>query len=77
MTLTSPTARTLKLLRTRGWTADVCERWIAQAGIKRDLFGVADVAAAHGRDRRMVRACFRIAAAGGVWDWTQAPSDSA
>lgn len=41
----TPTARTLTRLRALGYTADVCERWVAQAGIRRDLFGAFDVVA--------------------------------
>ncbi len=41
----SPTARTLALLRSEGWLVDITERWIAQAGIKRDLYGMFDLLA--------------------------------
>jgi hypothetical protein len=41
----SNTARTLKLLRAHGWHADVCERWIPGANIRRDLFGAFDIIA--------------------------------
>jgi hypothetical protein len=43
----TPMARTLKLLRQQGFVADVVERWIPHAGIKRDLFGCLDVVAVH------------------------------
>lgn len=39
----SPTARTLKRLREEGWEADVCERWIPGARIRKDLFGLLDI----------------------------------
>ena len=39
----SPTALSLRHLRTAGYLADVCERWIAQAGIRKDLFGIIDL----------------------------------
>lgn len=39
----SPTALTLRYLRTAGYLADVVERWIAQAGIRKDLFGIIDL----------------------------------
>ena len=39
----SPTALTLRHLRAAGYLADVCERWIAQAGIRKDLFGIIDL----------------------------------
>lgn len=41
----SPTARTLKLLRDDGWLADVVERWIPRAKIRKDLFGLIDILA--------------------------------
>jgi hypothetical protein len=41
----SNTARTLRLLRSHGWHADVCERWIPGANIRRDLFGAFDIIA--------------------------------
>jgi hypothetical protein len=49
--LTSPTARTLTRLRRLGFTADVVERFIAPANIKRDVFGIGDVLAVHPRDK--------------------------
>ncbi len=41
----SPTALTLAHLRRHGYAADVVERWIAQAGVRRDLFHCIDVVA--------------------------------
>lgn len=41
----SPTARTLKECRRRGWIAQVVERTVPHTFIKRDLFGVIDVIA--------------------------------
>ena len=49
----TPTARSLALLRRRGYVVDVAERWIPGANIRRDLFGCIDVAAVH-RDERGV-----------------------
>ena len=43
--MSSPTSRTLTLLRRRGYLADVTERWIPHANVRKDLFGFADVAA--------------------------------
>lgn len=40
---TSPTQRSLKLLRDEGWIADVTEKWIAQARKRKDLFGCIDI----------------------------------
>ena len=46
----TPTARTLAALRKAGFLADVVERWIAQAGVRRDLFGIFDVLAIDTRE---------------------------
>lgn len=45
--MSSPTARTLKLLRDEGYTVGVTERWIPQARKRADLWGFADLAAIH------------------------------
>lgn len=45
MAKVSPTQRTLALLRAEGWTAQVVERWIPFARIRKDLFGFVDVLA--------------------------------
>lgn len=41
----TPTSRTLKYLRDDGWTAEVVEKWIPGANIRKDLFGFIDVMA--------------------------------
>lgn len=41
--MTSPTQRSLKLMRERGFHAEVVERWIPGANIRRDLWGIADI----------------------------------
>jgi hypothetical protein len=41
----SPTSRTLKLLRERGYRAAVVEKWNPHAKIRNDLFGFIDVLA--------------------------------
>lgn len=41
--MTSPTQRTLALLRERGCLAAVTEKWNAFAKIRQDLFGIVDV----------------------------------
>jgi hypothetical protein len=41
--VSSPTQRSLKLMRERGFYAEVVERWIPGANIRRDLFGFGDV----------------------------------
>ena len=44
----SLTSRTLKRLRDQGYLADVVEKWIPGANIRRDLFGFIDVLAIKG-----------------------------
>ena len=44
----SPTARTLALLRQEGWTAQVVERWNPYAKVRHDLFACIDVLAING-----------------------------
>lgn len=39
----SPTQRTLALLRKRGYIAAVVERWNPHARVRHDLFGIVDV----------------------------------
>jgi hypothetical protein len=39
----SPTQRSLALMRERGFHAEVVERWIPGANIRRDLFGFIDI----------------------------------
>lgn len=41
----SPTSRSLALLRKEGWTAEVVEKWMPQARIRKDLFGFVDILA--------------------------------
>lgn len=43
--MSTPTQRTLKLLRGEGYIADVAERWIQGAKIRRDLFNFIDIVA--------------------------------
>src|SRR5438046_3151706 len=51
--MTSPTGRTLNLLRKLGFVADVVERTVTTPDrtFKRDLFGIGDVLGVHPRDR--------------------------
>lgn len=44
---TSPTQRSLKLLRDLGWHAQVVELWNAHAFIRQDLYGWIDIIACH------------------------------
>lgn len=46
--MTSPSQRTLKRLRDDGWLAEVVERWIPGANIRKDLWGFVDVLAIRG-----------------------------
>lgn len=41
--MSTPTQRSLKLLRERGYLAQVVERWNPHARIRQDLFGIVDV----------------------------------
>ena len=53
---TSPTQRSLKKLRDDGWTADVVEKWIPGANIRRDLFGFIDILCIAGNETLAVQA---------------------
>lgn len=44
----SPTARSLKKLRSEGYTAQVVEHWNPWARIRQDLFNFIDIVAVHG-----------------------------
>jgi hypothetical protein len=46
--LSSPTSRSLELLRDEGWLVAVVERWIPGANIRQDLFGLFDLIAIRG-----------------------------
>jgi len=39
----SPTQRSLKYMRDKGYLCDVVEKWIPGANIRKDLYGFADV----------------------------------
>ena len=54
---TSPTERTLKLLRAEGWTAAVTERWNPHARVRQDLFGFADLLAIRVGETLAVQTC--------------------
>lgn len=41
--MSSPTQRSLKHLRDLGFAADVVERWIPGANIRRDMFQIVDI----------------------------------
>jgi len=42
---TSPTQRSLKLLRSEGWFCAITERWNQYAKVRQDLFGFIDILA--------------------------------
>lgn len=50
--MSSPTQRSLAHLREQGYLAEVVERWIPGANIRRDFAGFVDILAIHGE-----RAC--------------------
>lgn len=52
---TSPTQRSLALLRERGYVAEVVERWNPFARVRHDLFGFADIIAIKPGDRLLVQ----------------------
>ena len=43
--MSSPTQRSLEKLRADGWRAEVVERWIPGANIRKDLWGWVDILA--------------------------------
>lgn len=53
----TPTQRTLKLIRDRGWTAEVVERWIPGAFIRRDYLNIIDIIALTGTEIIGVQSC--------------------
>lgn len=52
--MTSPTERTLKLLRETGYRAEVCEKWNQFAGVRKDLFDFMDIVAVRGSTKEIV-----------------------
>ena len=53
-TILSPTQRSLKLLRNRGWTACVVEKYNNFAHVRQDAFGFGDILASHPHLKRIV-----------------------
>lgn len=45
----SPTQKSLALLRAQGYTAEVVERWLPRANVRKDLFGCIDIIAMGGQ----------------------------
>lgn len=54
--MTSPTARSLALLRQEGYRAAVVEKWNPHSRTRSDLFGVVDVLAIRGAETLAVQA---------------------
>ena len=52
---TSPTQRTLKRMREQGWAAEVVEKWIPGANIRRDLYGFIDIIGISGNETLAVQ----------------------
>lgn len=52
----SPTALTLRKLRTDGYAAEVVEHWNPHARVRNDLFGIIDVLALRGTETLGVQA---------------------
>lgn len=48
MAKTSPTQRSLKWARDQSWVAEVVERWVPGANIRKDLFSIIDIVALDG-----------------------------
>jgi hypothetical protein len=52
--MSSPTSRSLALLRRCGYLCEVCETWVPRANVRRDLFHVADVIGVHAIRREVL-----------------------
>ena len=52
----SPTQLTLRELRNNGYLAEVVEKWVMGAGVRKDLFGFIDVLAIKGQEIVVVQA---------------------
>ena len=55
--MSSPTQRSLALLKKEGWTAQVVEKWIPQAMKRIDLFGCIDILAIKDMTILGIQAC--------------------
>ena len=51
----TPTQRSLAKLRADGWIAEVVEKWIPGANIRKDLWGFGDILAIRGKERLVVQ----------------------
>lgn len=59
MAKTSPTQRSLKHLREQGYRAEVVEKWIPGANLRKDLFGFVDIVAIRGAETLGVQSTSR------------------
>lgn len=57
--MTSPTQRSLKHLREQGYRAEVVEKWIPGANLRKDLFGFVDIVAIRGAETLGVQSTSR------------------
>jgi carbonic anhydrase len=48
--MSSPTQRSLAKLRADGWLADVVEKWIPMARVRKDLWGFVDILCLRGKE---------------------------
>lgn len=55
--MSSPTQRSLALLKKRGYRAAVVEKWNPHARIRQDLFGIIDILAIREGETLAVQAC--------------------
>lgn len=55
--MSSPTQRTLALLRREGWRCAIVEKWNPHARIRQDLFGFIDILCIRGEETLAVQAC--------------------
>jgi hypothetical protein len=48
--MSSPTQRSLKVLRERGYLAEVVEKWLPMARVRKDLWGFCDILCLNGKE---------------------------
>jgi len=53
--MSSPTSRSLKVLREEGWLVDVVEKWVPGARIRKDLYGFIDILCIRGNEMLAVQ----------------------
>lgn len=63
--MSSPTQRSLAALRKAGWTAEVVERWIPGANVRKDFLGFVDIICVSPKQRPLLvqtTSCGNVAA---------------